>query len=375
MKWKAAKWFEWNFLALLLLVATPTLADELQTHNVILLTLDGVRIQEVFAGLDETIAVHDEKKVYSEIATGRERYGQGSAEQKRAALMPNFWQQLAPQGFVLGNPQYGNHVKVQNNMLWSTPGYTEIMSGGPKPDVTDESNPRIPYRTVLEVAREKLGLGFGEVAQFGSSDTYKLTAASRDDAFVMVGNYDGVPAPFGNEQMDHLAGLRRQVMGLWEEGSNDVLTFHLAQAYLQKNQPRVMWLALLNSDDWAHEDRYDRYLDYLHLADELIGELWTTLQSSNAYRDKTTLIITTDHGRGLQGSDWSEHDISIPGSEDIWLAVIGPNTPDVGEVKTPGTVYQGQVAATLLQYLGVDYRELGPNVLPPVDLAEAAPDL
>ncbi|MDZ4729227.1 MAG: hypothetical protein SH820_04720 [Xanthomonadales bacterium] len=118
-----------------------------------------------------------------------------------------------------------------------------------------------------------------------------------------------------------------------------------------------------------------RYLDYLHLADELIGELWATLQSSNAYRDKTTLIITTDHGRGLQGSDWSEHDISIPGSEDIWLAVIGPNRSDVGEVKTPGTVYQGQVAATLLQYLGVDYRELGPNVLPPVDLAEAAPDM
>jgi hypothetical protein len=259
-------------------------------------------------------------------------------------------------------------------MLWSTPGYTEIMSGGPKPDVTDENNPRIPYRTVLELARDKLGLGFGEVAQFGSADTYKLTAASRDDAFVMIGTYESVPAPFGNEQMNELAGLRRQVMGLWEEGSNDVLTFRMAQAYLEKNQPRVMWLALVNSDDWAHEDRYDRYLDYLHLADEMLGDLWSTLQSMDSYRDKTTLIITTDHGRGLQGSDWSEHDISIPGSEDIWLAVIGPDTPGLGEVTTPGTVYQGQVAATLLQYLGIDYRELGPEVLPPVELVETTPD-
>ncbi len=88
----------------------------------------------------------------------------------------------------------------------------------------------------------------------------------------------------------------------------------------------------------------------------------------DTYRDKTTLIITTDHGRGLQGSDWAEHDISIPGSEDIWLAVIGPATPDMGELTTPGVAYQGQVAATVLQYLGLDYRQLGPDVLPPVSV-------
>jgi arylsulfatase A-like enzyme len=167
-------------------------------------------------------------------------------------------------------------------------------------------------------------------------------------------------------QIDNLAGLRRQVMGLWEEGSNDVLTFRMAQAYLVAQQPRVMWLALVNSDDWAHADRYDRYLEYLHLADSLLADLWNTLQSIDQYRDQTTLIITTDHGRGLQGSDWAEHETTIPGSDDIWMAVIGPDTPGIGEVQEEGTAYQGQVAATMLQFLGIDYHLLSPEAAPPL---------
>jgi len=336
------------------------------TENVILVTLDGVRVQEVFAGLDETIAVHDALQVYSEIATGRQRYGAATAEARREALLPFFWTTLAPMGVVFGNPRYGNHVKVQNRVLWSMPGYTEMMTGAPRPAVTDNDNVRYPHLTALEHARRALGLGHGQVAQLGSWEGFKLAAASRDDAFLMVGVHDTVPAPWGSPEIDRLAELRRQVMGLWEEGSNDVLTFRMAQEYLARNQPRVLWLALVNSDDWAHADRYDRYLEYLHLVDALLGDLWQTLQSLDAYRGRTTLILTTDHGRGVQGSDWAEHDISIPGSDDIWLAVIGPDTPDRGEVTEEGMLYQGQVAATLLQFFGLDMREADPAALPPV---------
>jgi arylsulfatase A-like enzyme len=182
----------------------------------------------------------------------------------------------------------------------------------------------------------------------------------------MVGAHEAIPPPYNTPETDYLAKLRREVMGLWEEGSDDILTFHMVSAFVQKNQPRVLWWALKDSDDWAHADRYDRYLEFLHMADRLIGELWNTIQAMDFYRDKTTLIITGDHGRGLQGKDWAEHDITIPGSDDIWLAVIGPDTPDLGEMTTPGTVYQGQVAATILHYLGVDYLKLDPKALPPV---------
>lgn len=354
-------------LGISLLWAGTLPALELKTRNVVLVTLDGVRAQEIFGGLDEAIAQHDAKQEYSEIAEVRQRYAGDDAGQRRTALLPNFWNRLAPQGVVLGNAAFGNHVQVQNRILWSTPGYVEMLTGAPRADVTDNVDHRFAYKTALQHAREQLGLGFGEVAQIGSWNGYSLASASVDDAFLMVGTFDAVPEPYSNPHMGELAELRREVMGLWSEGSNDTLTFRIAHEYLRQNQPRVMWLALVNSDDWAHADRYDRYLDYLHQADGFLGELWDTLQSSDFYRDQTTLIITTDHGRGLQGSDWAEHDITIPGSEAIWLAIIGPDTPDVGEVKTPGMAYQGQVAATLLFYLGLDYRALGADVLPALE--------
>lgn len=341
-------------------------------HNVLLVTLDGVRVQEIFGGLDETIAVHDEQQVYSDMAAMRSRFGGATPEARREALLPVFWKTLAPQGMVLGNPAYGNHMLVQNRVQWSTPGYTEMLTGRPRAEVKDNEHRRYDYPSALEHARAALGLAFHQVAQIGSSDTYTRAAASRDDAFLMVGTYDSVPAPWGSPEIDRLAALRRQVMGLWEEGSNDTLTLRMAQAYIERNRPRVLWLALVNSDDWAHADRYDRYLAYLNLADTLIGELWQTVQSLDDYRDRTTLMITTDHGRGLQGGDWAEHDVTIPGSDAVWLAVIGPHTPDLGEVRAQGTLYQGQIAGTLLQFLGLDVRELDPEALPPITGALSA---
>jgi arylsulfatase A-like enzyme len=137
-------------------------------------------------------------------------------------------------------------------------------------------------------------------------------------------------------------------------------------AYLKKYQPRVMWLGLGQSDDWGHARRYDLVLDFLHLADREIGELWQTLQSMEKYRGKTTLIITADHGRGRTPADWAEHDAGIQGSQDIWVAIIGPDTPATGEATNVPDVTQSQVAATMLHSLGLDYRKFNPNADPPI---------
>ncbi len=101
-------------LLLVLLTGTASAQDQagLVTQNVILVTLDGVRVQEVFGGIDQTIAEHDAQQVYSEIATARERYGAATPEARREALLPFFWKTLAPMGRVFGNPAHGNHVKA-----------------------------------------------------------------------------------------------------------------------------------------------------------------------------------------------------------------------------------------------------------------------
>lgn len=349
------------------LVSAEALAEPLKTRNVILVTLDGVRPVDFFGGLDETIAAHDALQEYSDIALERERFGGATPQARREALMPFFWHTLAPMGVVVGNAAYDNHMRVENAVAWSSPGYEEMLTGAPRAEVVDNTLQRYPHATVLQSVNDRLKPGFGKVAEIGSWDGFRTAAADRDDAFVMLGAYDAVPAPLSNPAMDELAALRPQVLGLWEDSSNTAVTWHLAKAYLLKNQPRLLWLAVGNTDDFAHADRYDRYLECLHLVDQLLADLWGTLQSLDAYRDATTLIITTDHGRGLTGDDWSEHDIAIPGSSDVWAAVIGPDTPDVGEVREAGTAVQGQIAATVAQFFGLDFREVDPEARAPLE--------
>lgn len=310
----------------------------------------------------------DDSGIYDEEVT-RARYWRETPEERREALMPRFWKTLAPMGVVLGNKAKGSRVTVRNEHWFSYPGYSEILTGRPQPDVKSNDIVRYSHLTVLEHARRKLGLGRKDVAQIGSWDGFEAAAASRDDAFFMTGAYDFVSPELSTPSMDRIAGLRKRVMQLWEESSNDVLTFELAREYLVEHRPRVMWLGLGQSDDWAHARRYDRLLDYLHLADELLMEIWETVQSLETYRDRTTLILTTDHGRGVTPRDWAEHDFGIEGCQDIWVAVIGPETPDRGEMSDTVPVHQSDVAATLLQLLGLDYREFDPEAGPPIAVA------
>jgi hypothetical protein len=353
-------------LAFCCLSATACAAPPEDRH-VILLTLDGVRVQELFSGMDPVIAnaTKAEHGIYEPEIT-RKRYWRDTPEARREALMPFLWKTLVPAGMVVGNPALGSRVTVRNDQWFSYPGYSEILTGQPQPDVKSNDFVRYPHQTVLDYVHRRLDLNATEVAQIGSWDGFKSAASQEDGTFFMNGAYDPVPAALSTPELDLYADLRRQVMQLWEESSNDVLTFRIALGYLRKHEPRLLWIGLGQSDDWSHARRYDRLLDYLHLADELIAELWQTLQSNPRYRGRTTLIITTDHGRGRTPADWTEHDAGIEGSQDIWVAIVGPDTPARGEVKGLAGATQSDVAATMLQYLGLDHREFNPKSGPPI---------
>jgi hypothetical protein len=79
------------------------------------------------------------------------------------------------------------------------------------------------------------------------------------------------------------------------------------------------------------------------------------MQAMPEYRDQTTFIITTDHGRGSGLVDWKEHGVDQKGSENIWIAVLGPDTPTLGERANISPVTQAQIAATVAALLGKDY--------------------
>jgi arylsulfatase A-like enzyme len=88
-----------------------------------------------------------------------------------------------------------------------------------------------------------------------------------------------------------------------------------------------------------------------------LKEIWDFVQSDPQYRNKTTILFTTDHGRGDKTkSKWNAHGSSVEDSHEIWFAAMGPNTPALGELKTEGLLYQKQFAQTMAKLMGLTFK-------------------
>ena len=70
--------------------------------------------------------------------------------------MPFFWKTLAPAGIVFGNQAKGSKVTVRNDQWFSYPGYSEILTGEPQPEIKSNDFVRYPHHTVLEYVHDTL---------------------------------------------------------------------------------------------------------------------------------------------------------------------------------------------------------------------------
>jgi hypothetical protein len=136
--------------------------------------------------------------------------------------------------------------------------------------------------------------------------------------------------------------------------------------YVKAAKPRVLFVGYGETDNWAHQGRYDLVLDSAHRVDGFVKELWETMQAMPEYRGSTTFIITCDHGRGSGLSEWKEHGVEEKGSENVWIAVLGPDTSPLGERAHIAPVTQSQIAATLAALLGKDYHAAVPKAAVPI---------
>jgi bisphosphoglycerate-independent phosphoglycerate mutase (AlkP superfamily) len=136
--------------------------------------------------------------------------------------------------------------------------------------------------------------------------------------------------------------------------------------YVKAEHPRVLFVGYGETDNWAHQGRYDLVLDSAHRMDHFVHQLWDTMQAMPQYHANTTFIITTDHGRGSGLTEWKEHGVEEKGSENIWIAVLGPDTAPLGERTHVAPVTQAQIAATVAAFVGKDYRHDVPKAALPI---------
>jgi hypothetical protein len=359
-----------GWLIVLAAAASPA-ASAQATHNVVLVTLDGVRVQELFGGYDTIIAGAEQE--FSGIRSPEElrsAYWRATPEDRRRALMPFFWDSLVPRGVLLGDQAHGSGVTLANPHRFSAPGYLELLTGQYQPDVTSNDPTRYPHRTILELVREGLGLRREEVALFASWENFQFYGASDSAMVVLNAGFDTLPDPLSTTLLRELGHRQRWARPIWEGARLDAFTGALALEYLRTRHPRLVYLAFNDTDDLSHSRRYDRLLDALHATDAFLRELWDGLEADPAYRGRTTLIVTTDHGRGRRPEDWDDHGREVAGAEEIWILMVGAGIPARGEVSGGPPARQAQVAATVLQLLGLPHTMLEPGADPPLPVTE-----
>ncbi len=112
---------------LLFVIAQGLVAQQkIKTENVILITLDGMRWQEVFNGADSSFMRQQQHLKDGKL---KEKYWRNDLTERRKALFPFFWNTIATQGQLYGNRTAGSKVDITNNQLFSYPGYNEILTG------------------------------------------------------------------------------------------------------------------------------------------------------------------------------------------------------------------------------------------------------
>ena len=147
-----------------ILVANFCIAQ--QTENIIIITTDGFRWQEVFKGMDSAIA-NNKRFNQGDSSYLYEKYWSNDATERRKKLLPFLWSTVSAHGQLYGNRTLGNKVNNANPYWFSYPGYSEIMTGYPDTAVNSNEYPPNPNVTVLEFFNQQPKLK-GRVAAFGA---------------------------------------------------------------------------------------------------------------------------------------------------------------------------------------------------------------
>jgi len=197
-------------------------------------------------------------------------------------------------------------------------------------------------------------------------DRWSATSRSERSRIPIGNSWRPVPAP-ASERDRSINQLANDLPRYWSYGPFDAPIVYAAIESLRTQHPRVLYVMLGEGDEWAHEGKYDLYLDATRRADEFIQRIWDAAQAMPEYAGRTSLVITTDHGRGETTKDWLDHGKDVPAAERTWIAVMGPAVPALG-VRKGLQVTTSQIAATIASLVGEDYRAAFPAAAPPLPI-------
>jgi len=346
-------------LIVFLISCFKSFGQQHKTENLVIVTLDGFRWQEIFGGIDSSLMLN--KDYVRDTADLARKFWAPTKEERRKKLLPFFWNTIAKKGQLYGNRWEGNMVNNANRYWFSYPGYNEIFTGYPDDSVNSNDKKWNHNINVLEFINKQPAYK-GKVAAFSTWDVFPYILNEKRSGIYVNADVDTLDFKTPELTMlNDMQFLTTRPIGV----RPDVITYFVAREYLKTYQPKVLYIAFDETDDFAHAGMYDQYIGSGYSQDAMIADIWKTIQSMPAYKDKTTLLITTDHGRGDKVKDeWKHHGQKITDAGQIWIAALGPDTAPLGEIKRKEESYQAQVATTIAALLGMEYKPAHPVMKP-----------
>ncbi len=294
---------------------------------VILVTLDGVRWQEVFEGTEQA------------------RLERGDSVTAAPQVWPNVYRLLRDRGVALGGGAVAISASGPNYM--SLPGYTEILSGHSPPACGDNECGFTTEPTIVDDVLDR-----GEDAAVVASWERLERAVAKEPRYALVsaGRHGG--RQLGRTRFaTHVAAYQNARP---EPGGGDFrpdrFTAELALEVLRDRRPEFLMIGLGEPDEFAHLNDYAGYVRSLRACDAFLGELFRTLDGMGTRGERTAVFVTADHGRG---KDFQNHGGGYAESARSWLFALGAGIEARGVVQLGEARHLGDIAPTMRGLLGL----------------------
>ncbi|WP_053975872.1 alkaline phosphatase family protein [Mangrovimonas xylaniphaga] len=335
---------------LLLSMSTVKAQTKTDTPKVVVITMDGLRWQELFSGAD--VKLVENKKYVDNPKRLKTEFWRENPNERRATLMPFVWGQVAKMGQIHGNRNLGSYVNLTNNMWFSYPGYNEILTGKADDEhITSNEKINNPNVTFLERLQNTSAYN-GKIAAFGSWDVFPYIINEERSGIPVNAGFKTAKGDSLSQKELFLNELQPEVPSPWDSVRLDAFTAGYAVEYMKREHPEVVYVAFGETDDFAHDGEYDSYLKAARNTDGLIKKLYDFTQQDDFYKDNTVFIISTDHGRGEKPvDDWRNHGRKINGADQVWMIVFGQGVEALGEVSSEERLFTNQIAPTVLEIL------------------------
>jgi hypothetical protein len=268
-------------------------SDFYETENVIILVIDGVRNEEAF-------------------------------DDPTHQYIPHIWNDLRPDGTIYTDMYITNRTATTQGHFSITTGTRSIV---PLTFGTRSNNSREHRPSFFEVYRKTFDLP--------RSETWIISGKSQ------LSTCDYSLHPMWGEEF--CASME------YHAGNNDHATMERLYEVVTMDSPSLVLINLKDVDEKGHFEAYEDYVNAIMIADSLVYDLWQNIQSDTHYKDKTTLFITTDHGRGL---DVRTHGGTDHYNRHVMFLALGPDIKKGVEITSLCDL--NDLASTTAELLGFD---------------------